>query len=107
MTVIAYRNCKDIDIQFEDGTVITNKNYNNFKQHSIKHPTLFATHRNNNIIKGTLCNIKITGLTYQTPDEINYFCECPVCGHKDIWNVAEIKEHNETCHTDQRKEITA
>lgn len=35
MTIVAYRNCNDIDVQFEDGVVITNKRYNAFKTGSI------------------------------------------------------------------------
>lgn len=36
MTIIAYRNAKDIDVQFEDGTIVTNKEYKNFKNGEIK-----------------------------------------------------------------------
>ena len=48
MTIIAYRNVNDIDIQFEDGTVVTNKSYQNFKKGTIKHPKInkiFTSHR--------------------------------------------------------------
>ena len=38
MTIIEYRNNNDIDIQFEDGTVVKNKSYNNFKKGKIKNP---------------------------------------------------------------------
>lgn len=38
MTIIEYRNCNDIDIEFEDGTVVKNKNYGNFKLGNIKNP---------------------------------------------------------------------
>ena len=38
MTIIAYRKYDDIDIQFEDGTIIYNKRYDNFKSGLIKHP---------------------------------------------------------------------
>lgn len=38
MTVIAYRNHKDIDVQFEDGTIVTNREYGDFKKGSIKNP---------------------------------------------------------------------
>lgn len=37
-TIIAYRRCKDIDVQFEDGTIVTNKTYQNFKLCTIKNP---------------------------------------------------------------------
>ena len=38
MTIIAYRNAKDIDVQFEDGTIVVNKIYKNFKSGAIKNP---------------------------------------------------------------------
>ena len=38
MTIIAYRSCEDIDIQFEDGVIIYNRKYGNFKKGLIKHP---------------------------------------------------------------------
>lgn len=39
-TIIAYRRAKDIDIEFEDGIIVTNKDYCNFKRGSITHPTV-------------------------------------------------------------------
>lgn len=38
MTIIAYRGCNDIDIQFEDETILTNKRYDLFKSGSIANP---------------------------------------------------------------------
>ena len=38
MEIIDYRGVNDIDIQFEDGTIVTNKDYNNFKKGLIKNP---------------------------------------------------------------------
>ena len=40
MTIIAYRNKCDIDVQFEDGVIVTNKTYSNFLKGSIKHSQL-------------------------------------------------------------------
>ena len=48
MTIIKYRNAKDIDIQFEDGTIVKNKTYNNFKLGNIKNPNLQNTKKNRN-----------------------------------------------------------
>ena len=36
MRIIAYRNAMDIDIQFEDGAVVRNKSYGNFKNGHIR-----------------------------------------------------------------------
>lgn len=38
MTIIAYRSAKDIDVKFEDGTVVQNVWYNRFKSGNVKHP---------------------------------------------------------------------
>ena len=37
-TIIAYRSNRDVDVQFEDGTVILNKGYRQFQLGGIKHP---------------------------------------------------------------------
>lgn len=38
MTIIAFRLYNDIDVQFEDGAIVTHKNYGFFKTGEIKHP---------------------------------------------------------------------
>ena len=38
MTCIAYRGCSDIDIQFEDGTVVEHKAWGSFIKGSIRNP---------------------------------------------------------------------
>lgn len=43
MKIIAYRNYKDIDIEFEDGTQVTGKDYGNFKRGVIENPNLTST----------------------------------------------------------------
>lgn len=46
MTIINYRNYDDIDVQFEDGTIVTNKNYNSFKKGQIKNPNYITIRKN-------------------------------------------------------------
>ena len=36
MKVIGYRNSMDIDIQFEDGTIVKNRTYDSFKKRCYK-----------------------------------------------------------------------
>lgn len=38
MTIIAYRNFEDIDIQFEDGYLVFHRSYGNFRKGNIHHP---------------------------------------------------------------------
>lgn len=37
-TIIQYRNANDMDVEFEDGVVVTNKTYNHFKRREIRNP---------------------------------------------------------------------
>jgi len=39
-TIINYRNAQDIDIEFEDGSVVLNKSYSSFKIGQIAHPSI-------------------------------------------------------------------
>ena len=40
MTIIAFRSCYDLDVQFEDGTIVRNKTYTNFKSGLIRNPNI-------------------------------------------------------------------
>lgn len=40
MTIVAYRSSADIDIQFEDGNVVKNKRYQQFKKGEIANPNI-------------------------------------------------------------------
>ena len=43
MTIIEYRSSKDLDVQFEDGTIVRNKRYQHFKNGEINNPNLTGT----------------------------------------------------------------
>lgn len=49
--IIEYRNCYDIDIRFEDGTVALHKDYSNFKKGAIKNPNCKCIQNTENRIK--------------------------------------------------------
>lgn len=49
--IIEYRNCYDIDIRFEDGTVVLHKDYSNFKKGAIKNPNCKCIQNTENRIK--------------------------------------------------------
>ena len=42
MTIIAYRDCKDIDVQFEDGTIVENRQYGEFLKGTIANPNILS-----------------------------------------------------------------
>ena len=73
MTIVKYRGCNDIDVQFEDGTIIKNKNYKYFKRGDIKNSNLSNTRIKNrtgeiNIAKN---GQTITIIGYRRNDDID------------------------------------
>lgn len=52
-TIITYRNCDDIDVQFDDGIVVYNRKYSAFFRGTIKHPNSKTIKHSN--IKATTC----------------------------------------------------
>lgn len=40
MKIISYRSAQDIDIKFEDGTIVKNKRYQDFQKGTIKNPSV-------------------------------------------------------------------
>ena len=76
MTIIAYRARNDIDIQFEDGTIVTNKRYQHFITGEIKNPNVIYS--NNHILIDrigetitTKDGIKMTIVEYRNRDDID------------------------------------
>ena len=148
MTIIAYRSVSDIDIQFEDGSIVYNKGYAEFKEGYIKHPNealldsrtrlnstnlarnglrmkIISVDSSRNIdimfedktivrgrsygdfIRGLIGHPKINrrsfgflgsmslkGKAYSLCDgSCFYFCECSKCGCKDILSPSQILSH--------------
>lgn len=59
MKIIKYNSNKDLDIQFEDGWISKNKNYENFKKGNIKNPNY-----------PIICNVGFIGVgKYKTENE--------------------------------------
>ena len=57
MTIIAYRGCNDIDVQFEDGTIVENRTYEHFLKGVIAYPSekrIGETNINNQGLKMTI-----------------------------------------------------
>ena len=62
-TIIRYHRSSDLDIQFEDGTVVKGTTYNNFKKGVIKHPDIKEHVRDYDIKRGVVKTTKREGLT--------------------------------------------
>ena len=45
MTIVAYRSATDIDVSFEDGTIVYHRKYDNFIKHHIYNPNTIKIHK--------------------------------------------------------------
>ena len=45
MTIVAYRSNMDIDVKFEDSTVVCNLAYHAFRKGQVKHPNFYSIQR--------------------------------------------------------------
>ena len=98
MAIIAYRSCNDIDVQFEDGYVAHNKNYQSFKKGSIGNPRFSL------LCKGMYKTFE-THYAYTTPDgSIYFYCECQKCGWKKNLTAHEIVNLNHACEDTEGSE---
>lgn len=111
MTIINCRKSHDIDIQFEDGTIVYNKQYGAFKRGVIKHPNIDA--QNIKIVTERTgktrmmnCGLKATIINYHNCDNIDVQFEDSTAiynkryaefkkgeiGHPNIINTIKLKE---------------
>jgi DNA-directed RNA polymerase subunit RPC12/RpoP len=85
MTIIEYINCRDITVQFEDGTIVEHKAYTDFQNGSIKH--LFPYQ-----LPDT--NIILENVSYVYKDQVNYLYKCTKCGMQEIDTLENINIHS-------------
>jgi len=106
MSVIGYRNAMDVDIRFEDGTVVKNKKYERFKKGAIKHPNISNFHNktkfHDNPI-GYLYHTELHGIAYIYQDTTFYYTYCPICQSPKIMSFEHIRTHKcNINHPDQK-----
>ena len=68
MTIIAYRSKLDMDVQFEDGVIVNNVRYNNFRKGMVKHPKINPLRKLDRIGEISLSS---HGLSMQISDYVN------------------------------------
>ena len=72
---VRYGNSKDIDIQFEDGTIVTNKAKNNFLRGKIAHPNIDPYNQTRKSIVGEKrlmnCGLYATCIAYRTSTDLD------------------------------------
>ena len=80
--IIAYRSSTDIDIQFEDGTIVYHKQYNKFKKGNISNPNLFKVKRIGECRKMN-CGMDATIIAYRNSHDIDIqFEDSTIVYHK-------------------------
>ena len=82
LTVVAYRNVDDVDVEFETGVVAQHKQYHQLHRHSIGHPLPYQ-----------LGNITMENVAYVFGGIGNFYCRCNKCGIQDIMTIDEMKSH--------------
>lgn len=87
-TIIAYRTARDIDVQFEDGTIVTNKRYGNFKRGEINHEHLKK--KTPSIYQGFETVYAYVG---DDNTKVYYKTKCLCCGKKALLTPQEMIEH--------------
>ena len=97
MTIIAYRSFNDIDVEFEDGTIVTNKSYGNFKKGMIKKEKNKLQHLGEVSITDNKKKEKITIVAYRNAEDIDVkFEDGTIVTNKSYYNfqMGKIGRHN-------------
>lgn len=88
-TIIRYGGATDIDVRFEDGTVVKHGVYGNFKKGEIAHESLSLIHGSKDF-HGFICK-----QGFKDEDRVLYECICRHCGLEDVLTPQEMIEHGE------------
>ena len=91
-TIIRYNGVHDIDVRFEDGTVVEHKAYSKFKKGGIAHQ-LISLNNGSKDFHGFICR---QGFTDE--DRTLYECICKHCGLEDVLTPQEMMEHEKLEH---------
>ena len=95
-TIIRYENNKDIDIRFEDGTVVEDRNYAQFKRGEIAHQSLNLNYGSKDF-HGFICK-----RGFKDEDRVLYECICKHCGLEDVLTPQEMIEHEKSEHGEDK-----
>lgn len=94
MIIIAYRNAKDIDIQFEDGIIVYNRDYDKFKIGRIKHPIRYEESFSYHIEVELGLNLDdIWNWEKNNELGINPY-EITKCSNKKVWLYCQEKDYH-------------
>ena len=91
-TIIRYGNNTDIDVCFEDGTIVEHKTYNAFEKGRIAHRLISLKHGSKDF-HGFICK-----QGFKDEDRVLYECICKHCGLEDVLTPQEMMEHEKSEH---------
>ena len=91
-TIIRYGGATDIDVRFEDGTMIEHKIYDNFKRGVIAHQSLRLRYGSKDF-HGFICK-----RGFIDEGRTLYECICKHCGLEDVLTPQEMMRHEELEH---------
>ena len=91
-TIIRYGNNTDIDVCFEDGTIVEHKTYNSFKKGGIAHLLISLKHGSKDF-HGFICR-----QGFKDENRTLYECICKYCGLEDVLTPQEMMEHEKLQH---------
>ena len=95
-TITRYENNMDIDVRFEDGTMIEHKIYDNFKRGVIAHQSLNLNYGSKDF-HGFICK-----RGFIDEDRVLYECICKHCGLEDVLTPQEMMEHEKLEHGENK-----
>lgn len=95
-TIIRYNTGKDIDVRFEDETVVEHRGYRNFKTGGITHP-LISLNNGSKDFHGFICK-----RGFIDEDRTLYECICKHCGLEDVLTPQEMMEHEKSEHGEDK-----
>ena len=85
MTIIAYRNSNDIDIQFEDGTIVQHRDYRSFSEGCIYNPNFYKSKIGEEIFAPNGHTLKIIG--YRNSKDVDVqFEDGTIVQHRDYYS---------------------
>ena len=91
-TIIRYNGVHDIDVRFEDGTVVEHKSYSKFKKGGIAHQ-LISLNNGSKDFHGFICK-----QGFKDEDRVLYECICKHCGLEDVLTPQEMIKHEKLEH---------
>ena len=106
MTIIAYRNTNDIDIQFEDGTILYHKQYNSFSRGQIRYESFKDKCKKANISYNTALIYRIDHPELTDEQVIQYYLTPKEQSFADKCKKANINYHTAFEYRRNHPELT-